>query len=127
MRSRCIAVLGGCVLLQVAAAQQRSTGDWPLYAGNLAGTKYSTLKQINTKNVSQLAQAWSYRLADRGAFETTPIVASGTMYLPAAPLGLVTGLPEGKQNAQRRLGGIDRDCWWAAVHRCNQRWPLPGL
>jgi glucose dehydrogenase len=83
MRSRCIAVLGGCVLMQVAAAQQRTAGDWPMYAGNLAGTKYSALKQINSKNVSQLAQAWSYRLAERGAFETTPIVANGIMYLPA--------------------------------------------
>jgi glucose dehydrogenase len=83
MQSRWMPFLASCVLVPAAMAQIKAPGDWPMYAGNLAGTKYSSLKQINTTNVSQLAQAWSYRLAERGAFETTPIVAGGVMYLPA--------------------------------------------
>jgi glucose dehydrogenase len=36
--------------------------DWPTYNRDLAGTRYSPLTQINTKNVSTLVPAWSYRL-----------------------------------------------------------------
>jgi glucose dehydrogenase len=77
MRSPWMALWVACALAPTALAQQTNTpsetgADWSMYAGNLAGTKYSALKQIDTRNVSQLAQAWSYRLAERGAFETTP-------------------------------------------------------
>jgi glucose dehydrogenase len=33
--------------------------DWPTYSGDLAGTKFSALRQINTGNVSQLGQVWA--------------------------------------------------------------------
>jgi quinoprotein glucose dehydrogenase len=79
-----ILILAGWALPAMAQQTSASHGvDWPMYAGNLAGTKYSPLIQINAKNVSQLAPAWSYKLAERGAFETTPIVADGVMYVPA--------------------------------------------
>jgi quinoprotein glucose dehydrogenase len=54
-----------------------------MYMRDLAGTRYSPLTQIDTQNVSRLVPAWSYKLADRGAFETTPIVVNGVMYTPA--------------------------------------------
>ena len=38
-------------------------GDWPTYARDLAGTRYSPLAQINAGNVVKLNLAWSYRLA----------------------------------------------------------------
>src|SRR5579863_9835359 len=67
-------------------------GDWPMYNRDPAGTRYSPLTQINTKNVAKLTQAWSYALKSgapgRGGSgsgsEVTPIVISGVMYLPAA-------------------------------------------
>jgi glucose dehydrogenase len=37
-------------------------GDWPAYTRDLAGTRYSPLKQITTSNVSTLTQAWTYKL-----------------------------------------------------------------
>ncbi|MBV8730633.1 MAG: PQQ-binding-like beta-propeller repeat protein [Acidobacteriia bacterium] len=87
MRSTWILTLAVGALLPLARTQQTGKapvfGDWPMYAGNLAGTKYSPLTQIDAMNVSRLAPAWSYRLAERGAFETTPIVVDGVMYLPA--------------------------------------------
>jgi quinoprotein glucose dehydrogenase len=86
-----------------AAGQQDrgriTAGDWPTYNRDLAGTRYSPLTQINTKNVSTLAPAWSYRLRpepgrsvpaiDKPASsfelfqEVTPIVVDGVMYLPS--------------------------------------------
>ena len=79
MRSLWIRLIAASALLPAAVAQQSNSkpgsaaGDWPLYGGNLAGTKYSSLAQINTRNVAQLAPAWSYRLAERGAFELSLI------------------------------------------------------
>jgi len=72
--------------------------DWPVYTHDLAGSRYSPLKQINARNVAKLAAAWSYKLqgdaaaaapAGRGGgggvnSEATPIVVNGVMYLPAA-------------------------------------------
>lgn len=75
------AVLGAlCVHL---AAQQPGTvraftdADWPRYAGDLAGTKYSKLTQINTKNVSTLVQAWTFQGVGT---QQTPLVVDGVLY-----------------------------------------------
>jgi glucose dehydrogenase len=59
-----------------------AAADWPMYNRDLAGTRYSPLTQINTRNVSRLTKAWSFRLNAR-ASEATPIVVNGVMYLPA--------------------------------------------
>jgi len=63
--------------------------DWPTQNRDLAGTRYSPLSQITTKNVGQLKQVWTFRLRsdDRAAFqasEAVPIVVNGVMYLSAA-------------------------------------------
>src|SRR6266699_1753897 len=63
--------------------------DWPTQNRDLAGTRYSPLSQITTKNVGQLKQVWTLRLRsdDRAAFqasEAVPIVVNGVMYLSAA-------------------------------------------
>ena len=81
------------------AREASEAGDWPTYNRDLAGTRYSRLTQINTKNVSTLAPAWSYRLRPEpgksvpaidkpaSSFEifqqVTPIVVNGVMYLPS--------------------------------------------
>src|SRR6516162_5927936 len=49
----------GVIACGVASAQN----DWPTYGRDLAGTRYSPLKQINTTNVTQLARAWTYHMA----------------------------------------------------------------
>src|ERR1700694_286100 len=36
--------------------------DWPTYGRDLAGTRYSPLKQINPGNVSKLTRAWTYHM-----------------------------------------------------------------
>src|SRR3984885_2326353 len=97
MRSPCILLLA--VALPVAA--QITPGDWPNYARDLAGTKYSPLDQITPGNVVKLAPAWTFSMrseapraggtadpfatpgATPGATSAaTPIVVNGVMYLP---------------------------------------------
>jgi glucose dehydrogenase len=62
--------------------------DWPMFNRDLGGTRYSPLKQINTKNVSTLKLAWSTPMRKEGGTgptsEATPIVVNGVMYVPIA-------------------------------------------
>jgi quinoprotein glucose dehydrogenase len=63
--------------------------DWPSYNRDLAGTRFSPLKQISATNVDELRQAWSYRLgADSGpaldGSELTPLAVDGVLYVTAA-------------------------------------------
>ena len=68
MRIAHLAVLG--TWLAGAAFAQT---DWPTYGHDLAGTRYSPLKQIDTKNVSNLVRAWTYHMNPGGtALAATP-------------------------------------------------------
>src|SRR5262245_11042921 len=64
--------------------------EWPHYGNDIGGSKYSPLKQINKQNVSRLKPAWTYHTGDisdgttcpvRSAFECTPLVVDGVMYV----------------------------------------------
>jgi quinoprotein glucose dehydrogenase len=60
-----------------SAAEQ----DWPAYGGSAEDIRYSTLKQINRSNVSQLELAWTYDTMDGpGATQTEPIVIHGVLF-----------------------------------------------
>ena len=71
-----------------------SGSEWTQYRGNLAGTGFSPLTQINQKNIANLESAWSYSLLANALntdenprapnSQVTPIVVDGVMYLPAA-------------------------------------------
>jgi quinoprotein glucose dehydrogenase len=64
---------------------------WPSYGHDPRGTRYSAAAQINRDNVAQLKVAWTYRtgaldgiageLKEHAAFEATPILVEGTLYL----------------------------------------------
>ena len=100
MRSRCgliLVVTLALALIAPAGLAQRNAADWPMYKGNLASTGYSALKQINTANVSKLAQAFTYKLADHGGFEVTPIVVKGVMYFPAGKRVVALDAATGKE------------------------------
>ena len=66
-------------------------GDWPSYNRDLAGTRYSPLTEINTGNVRDLQQVWSYALGRNattgdlgGGSQFVPLVIDGIMYLAGA-------------------------------------------
>jgi glucose dehydrogenase len=74
--------------------------EWPAYAGDSGGSKYSPLKQINRGNVTRLKVAWTYHTGDvsdgsehptRSAFEATPLVVGGVLYI-TTPFGRVIAL-----------------------------------
>jgi quinoprotein glucose dehydrogenase len=95
-------MLGATLCAQTAKI---APGDWPDYNRDLAGTRYSPLDQINTRNVANLGPAWSFSLANPNATtgteespfatpaggrgprgissEATPLVVRGILYLPA--------------------------------------------
>jgi len=64
--------------------------DWPVYGGNKAGNRYSSLDQINTGNVAELEVAWMYNAAEQPdpanpnqsakAIQCQPIVVNGILY-----------------------------------------------
>src|SRR5579863_1401443 len=51
--------------------------DWPIYGHDPGGRQFSPLKQINTKNVTQLKVAWTY--------DVRPPAAPAAVPSPAAP------------------------------------------
>lgn len=61
----------------------REPQHWLTYSGSYRGWRYSTLEQINPRNVEHLAVQWVFQTRLRGQFETTPIVADGLIYLTA--------------------------------------------
>jgi quinohemoprotein ethanol dehydrogenase len=59
----------------------KSGDEWLTYGLDQGESRYSPLKLINTTNVSQLRQAWSYDLGVGGGNqEGTPLVWNGTIY-----------------------------------------------
>lgn len=79
--------LAGCKPAPPAPAPDT---DWPYYGGDAGGQRFSSAAQITPANVRDLAVAWRYSTGDlkaapealkRAAFETTPILAGGRLYL----------------------------------------------
>jgi quinoprotein glucose dehydrogenase len=77
--------------------------DWGVYGGDPGGTRYSTRTQISRDNVRKLKQVWAYHtgalepnthLNEKAAFEATPILVDGTLYL-STPFNKVIALDPG--------------------------------
>src|SRR5436190_4838422 len=67
--------------------------DWRIYGGDLVGTKYSALDQINRSNITRLKPAWIYRCDDMrlrpaSTIECNPIIIDGTMFITTPGLKL---------------------------------------
>lgn len=91
MNTRLIPIFLFLQLSNSAFAQAFASSDWPLYRGDLSGTAYSALEQIDADNVNSLAEAWRFSLDavstenSRGPnSQVTPIVINGLMYFPTA-------------------------------------------
>src|SRR5580765_7281182 len=118
---------------QFAPQGQPSTknGEWPHYNGDLKGTRYSPLDQINAANFSKLQVAWRFKTDAFGPFpeyklEGTPLMVKGVLYATAGTrrsvvaLDAKTGeliwsqsLREGKRAgvAPRQLSGRGLSYW----------------
>src|ERR1700679_1916015 len=95
---RCI----GLLLLAAASTSVHcapgESDGWPAYGGDPGGTRYSSLAQITAKNVSDLKVAWTFRTGElgrvvkdwhRSAFEATPILYNGTLYLTTSSTDVI--------------------------------------
>jgi len=80
--------------------QERAREDWPAYGGDPGGSRYSPLAQIDRSNVRNLRVAWTYRtgedvgksvVGNKAAFEATPILVDGTLYV-STPFNRVIAL-----------------------------------
>jgi PQQ-dependent dehydrogenase (methanol/ethanol family) len=60
-----------------------TTVNWPLHNLDLAGSRFSALDQINTKNVKSLTPRWlfQYGIIDGVSNQTTPVIVDGVMYV----------------------------------------------
>jgi alcohol dehydrogenase (cytochrome c) len=56
-----------------------ATDSWPTYSGDYSGKRFSTLDQINQKNVRNLALAWSVNVSpgSRGSFGAPEVIIGG--------------------------------------------------
>jgi quinoprotein glucose dehydrogenase len=86
-----LAIAGGLIYLSAGTSGQTTgqpstkSGDWPAYTGDIKGTRYSPLDQINASNFNKLEVAWRFKtdhLGTRPEFklEGTPLVVKGIMY-----------------------------------------------
>jgi len=71
-------------------AQTQQEAGWANYGNDAGGTRYSPAAQIDRSNVTQLKVAWTYRtgsfphdeeLDHKAAFEATPILVEGKLFL----------------------------------------------
>lgn len=85
------------------AAQAKQEAGWATYGNDAGGTRYSTAAQIDRSNVNKLKVAWTYRtgaleqskrLIRKAAFEATPILVDGKLYL-STPYNHVIALDPG--------------------------------
>ena len=117
-----------------AGEVQAMTG-WSVYGGDPGGTRYSPLDQIDRGNVGQLEVAWTYRTGELGqgfatrdklAFEATPILVDGRLYL-STPTDQVVALdPASGRELWRYDPKIDRGRRYAeATSRGVSAWRDP--
>jgi quinoprotein glucose dehydrogenase len=90
MTRRLLKAFYGCLLvlillLPLLAQQGAKGGEWRVYGGDEASTRYSPLDQINRDNIKDLRVAWVWKSdslvpnAQPGS-ETTPIMVNGVLY-----------------------------------------------
>jgi PQQ-dependent dehydrogenase (methanol/ethanol family) len=80
-RTLAITLLNILIVVTATPAWAQSGNEWTMYGGDYANTRYSTLNQINTGNVSRLRVKWLRSLGSLESQEATPIVVGETMYV----------------------------------------------
>jgi quinoprotein glucose dehydrogenase len=95
-----IALATGLQLAHAAQPTGDDDFDWSHYGGDDGGNRYAERAAINRGNVAQLRKAWTYRTAELGvgfasaaklAFEATPILIGGSLYI-STPTNIVIAL-----------------------------------
>ena len=64
-----------------SVSQQGKNIDWPSFGRDYANKRFSENTQINRDNVQNLTTAWIFKSGVKAAFQATPIVVDGIMYV----------------------------------------------
>lgn len=83
------------ILLSTQIVTYAQSIEWPAYGRDAGGMRYAPIDKINTGNVKQLKVAWTYqtgelktyegsRIAEKAAFEATPIMLDNTLFFSTA-------------------------------------------
>jgi quinoprotein glucose dehydrogenase len=84
----------------LALAADTRIVEWPEYGGDPGGMKYSSLADVNLRNVSQLKEAWHWQTGEKalpefgtrpGNFQTTPLMIGNVLYF-STPYNRVVAL-----------------------------------
>ncbi len=103
--------------LRTAQAQSPDASDWSYYGGDVFGTRSSSLAQIDRGNVKKLDVVWTYHTGELGegfaregklTFETTPVLAFGSLYLETATNIVIALDPETGKERWRYNPHVDR-------------------
>jgi quinoprotein glucose dehydrogenase len=73
-----LALIGSCLCSCVSAPL--TSVEWPVYGGQAAGDRYSSLTQITPSNVKDLREAWRFSMNEQGDSETNPIVIGRRLF-----------------------------------------------
>jgi quinoprotein glucose dehydrogenase len=83
-------VVGALVAVPLAQQKGKSKfNTWRQYLGSSDSSQYSSLDQINKKNVGQLQVAWTYSTGDMRTYRFNPIVVDNVMYTLAKNMAVV--------------------------------------
>src|SRR5258705_3393546 len=80
-----LAALNAGLFGQATGQPSTKNGDWPHYAADMRGKRYSPLDQINATNFNQLEVAWRFKTDNLGPrpefkLEGTPLAIRGILY-----------------------------------------------
>src|ERR1041384_2293969 len=115
-----LVALGASHLLteQRTETENHDHGDWRVYGGGPDNIHYSTLNQINVRNVRDLKVAWQYDAGDasqRSEMECNPVVIDGILFATTASLRVIAlDAPSGKllwkfdPSTEGQTGPIDK-------------------
>ena len=88
MNRRGLLIAVWCSTLSMAAFGQDQ--NWKAVGGDRGGQRFSSLDQINRRNVGKLKVAWTYHTNEVGkTIECTPLVIDGIMYITTNRLRVV--------------------------------------
>lgn len=94
--------------LQAAGAAR---GEWLHYGRDYSQQRFSPLDQINARTVKRLVPKWIYQTGSAATFQTSPLIADGTMYLTAPfshviAVDAASGAEKWRYDHKRKTGKI---------------------
>ena len=76
-----VVAFGTVACLAAGKAPSEPGAEWGAHGRDATEQRFSPLAQITADNVSQLGLAWFTNLAERGGYQSTPLVIDGRLYI----------------------------------------------